>query len=94
MELTTPQWRIVKVPDMSLAEAQSLLAPDLGNPDLGYLPQRRKFTVDESLFQLPETAAFVADDTRSVPFMTFSSDQLRGVIVARPPLIDPDFTGY
>jgi hypothetical protein len=85
-ELTAPQWRIVKVPDMSLDEARVLMAPDPGDPELGHLPQRRKYTVDEALFQLPETAAFVADDSRVAPFMTFTADQLRGVIVQRPPL--------
>jgi len=92
-ELTAPQWRIVKIPDMSLSEAQSLLVPDLGNPDYGYLPQRRKFTIDEALITLPETQAFIADDTRTQPSMTFAADQLRGVIKERPPLQDPAYVG-
>jgi len=92
-ELTNPAWRIVKIPDMSLSEAQSFMVPDLGNPEYGYLSQRRKFTIDEALITLPEAQVFIADDTRAQPSMTFTADQLRGVVKERPPLQDPAYIG-
>lgn len=92
-ELTHPDWRIVKVPDMSVSEAESYLVPDMGNPEFGYLPQRRKFAIDQSRFVNPATAAFVADDTRAVPFITAPAAALRNVIVQRPPLLDPSYIG-
>lgn len=86
-ELTNPAWRIVKVPDMSVEEAYTYLVEDPGNEELGYLPQRRKYMIDQGRFIYPSTKAFVDDDTRQVPFLTVSAALLRNVIVERPPLL-------
>jgi hypothetical protein len=93
-ELTSPQWRILKVPALSLSEASMLLAAepydDPVHPSL--TRQRRMYRLDIDNVALPSAlATYLADETREEPafILTLDIDRIRRMIVRKPKIADP-----
>jgi len=102
LERTLPFWRIVRVPGMSLSEAEAFLAPEPGDPLVNKMLQRRQFKldVDGPGFNAQERA-FFSDDARAAhaitisvaSFLTVDADTVRALKVMKPPLADPKVIG-
>lgn len=91
-ELTNPDWRIVKLPNVSLDEAEAMTAGELpADPKVpSRTLQRRAFSFD--LDNLPQSvAAFIADDTRASPALTVNLTlaQFRGLKKRKEAKQDP-----
>lgn len=72
-ELGNPDWRILKLPDVSLTEADAMTTEELpADPQApSRTLQRRAFSFD--IDNLPQSAAaFIADDTRATPALTLA----------------------
>ena len=88
-ERTLPFWRIVKVPDMMISEAEAFLTPEPGDPVTNKMLQRRAFRFDLSLLD----PAFVADDSRKAPFVVTDALNARDAKVLKPAISDPAVIG-
>lgn len=91
-ELTNPDWRILKLPNVSVEEASAMLGGEL--PIDPQAPsrtlQRRAFSFD--LDNLPQSVAgFIADDTRKTPALTVNLTlaQFRGLKKRKEAKQDP-----
>lgn len=76
-ERSNPHWRIIRLPNVTLSEAQSFLAPE--PEDTPETPsrfrQRRAFRFDIDNPALPAAfAAWLADDSRAQPARTVNFD--------------------
>lgn len=96
MELSHPDARIVKLPNIPLAEARAFLGrePDTDpfNPSRTLQPRAFKLDLDN----LPSAAkVFIADDERRNPAVTLSITvtQLRALKLAKPRIQDPAVIG-
>lgn len=93
-ERTSPNYRIIALPNVSLPDAQAMLAPevdtDLNNPSRTL--QRRAFRFDLDTPTLPTTLdRFLADDTRAQAKYSWNLDT-QGFLnrkIAKPPIADP-----
>jgi hypothetical protein len=97
-ELTLPFWRIVKLPNISVSEASTLLAPEVdtdpANPSKTL--QRRAFKLDLSNVNLPQAVIdFLKDGTRSSPSITLNVGVagFRALKVQKQPVADPAVIG-
>lgn len=89
IELSNPDWRIVKSPGMSLAEAQTYLVPEPGLPASRML-QRRAFKFDINAVTMPASfSQWLADDSRLQPILTVSAAVLRALRAVKAPIPDP-----
>ena len=93
-ELTSPQWRILKVPALSVSEASMLLAgeppDDLVRPSL--TRQRRMYRLDIDNAALPVALqGYLADSTREKPafIVNIDIDQIRRMVIRKPKIADP-----
>ncbi len=79
-ELRNPDWRIVRLPNVSVEDAQELMAPErLATLDGERLMRKRRARLDVDNLPAP-VRAWLADDTRAVPI--FSSPLPRAAFVA------------
>ena len=78
-ELSAPFWRVVKLPHVSLEQAQTFLAPELDidprNPSK--VLQRRAFRFDLESADIPgDVKTWLADDARTEPVLTVTAEKL------------------
>lgn len=95
-ELAHAAWRIVSLPAVSLDEARSFAAPGHVAPWEGRIAPARAFGLDLDGPPVPAgLAAFLADDSRSVPVFTsdLTAAQLGALRVARVPAPHPAVFG-
>jgi len=94
LELTVPHLRIVKCAGMALDEAEAFLAPEPGDPLLNRMLQLRQFKLDVNSAALPAAIRnWIADDTRTQPFLAISLARVRGAKFLKPPVPDPGIIG-
>ncbi len=93
-ELTNPDWRIVKFPNVAQATAEAFAMPeqDADPAHPSRMLRRRAFMFDMTNVGLP--AAFrtwIADNARAAPTRTISltGPQLAAFMVRKAPLADP-----
>lgn len=93
-ELTLPFYRVLKIPALSVGEAETLIAPELEidpvNPSLTL--QRRAFGLDIDRPGLPaEMVAYLADDTRIAATFTVTLPlaQIRVLKTVKARIPDP-----
>jgi hypothetical protein len=94
-ELTNPDWRILKVPNLTVTDVQGFLAPEpeVNPAHPSRMLQRRAFKLDMSNVTLPAALwAWVQDSTRAVPTRTLNVTlaQLLALKVLKPALPDPN----
>lgn len=93
-DLTEPFWRIVKLPQVSVSAAQTLLAPELDldpqNPSPVLRRRAFKWDVDSGTWST-QVRNWINDDTRATPFRTvnISEAQFLALKVAKTPLPNP-----
>lgn len=90
-ELSNPDWRIVKAPTMTPAEAETYLAAE---PEQGAsrMTQRRAFHLNldfASDVASREISAWLMDDTRKQPAITIPVGVIRALRKQKPKIIDP-----
>ncbi len=91
-ELRNPDWRIVKVPGVSVTQAAAFLGPELNtdpaNPSR--MLRRRAFRLDVDA--LPDPKGQLGDHKRRNPLHRVNLDHvgLMAFKVAKPPLSDPN----
>jgi len=97
-EKTLPFYRILKLPNVTLAQAAPYLAPeppvDPLNPSKTL--QKRVFSLNLAHVTLPAALkTFIADDTRASPSYTFNATaaQIAAVVVTKAPIADPGVIG-
>lgn len=77
-ELKNPDWRIVVMPELSLGDAQAMLAPELDkdpkSPSKTLQRRAFKFDLDALATSSPDAKAFLADGKRSSPIIKFVAD--------------------
>lgn len=88
-ELTNPDWRIVKVPAVTVEEAAPCLEPEdeFGSPSWTPMSQRRKTMINADHVNLPQAfKAWLVDDTRAQPTFTLSitKQQFADIKALRP----------
>jgi len=90
-----PFWRIIKLPNVTVAQASNLLAPERDTDPQGPSPylQYRQFYFDKTKIPAGQIALLqnLADDLRTNGFVTlnFTAAQLANVISRRPALSAP-----
>lgn len=93
-ELTNAFWRIVKVPAMTMSEAQAFLAGEPGDPITNKMLQRRQFKLDvDSATLTTAVRDWIADDTRAVPYLEVALLTSRSLKTLKPPILDPNVIG-
>ena len=97
-ELKNPDWRIIKLPGVTVSAASVFLAPELPvdplNPSKTL--QRRIFKINLDDPSIPAAvAAVLADNKRTVPTITAAavSFNLAALKVAKPSIADPAIIG-
>lgn len=93
-ELKNPDWRVIKIPKVSVLEAQAFLQPELDadpkNPSR--VLQRRAFKVDLENAELLPVKTVLDDAARKTEtaLVDFTFEQLQAVKVEKPRLQDPN----
>jgi hypothetical protein len=97
-ELTNPDWRIIKLPNVAVSQAEAFLGQELdtdpANPSR--MLRRRAFLLDIDFADLPVAFKnWLRDDTRATPTRTvnYTPAQFLALKVAKTPLIDPNVIG-
>ncbi len=72
LEQQSPDWRIVKVPELAREEAETLIAEQRPHTEF-YTPARRAFWLDPEQWPL-DVQAWYADDSRARPSITLTRD--------------------
>lgn len=97
-ELSNPDWRIIKIPSITVSEALAYTAPeldvDLKNPSKTL--QRRAFRIDIDNVAIPAgIKAYLLDNTRATSSMTLgiSVAAIRALKTAKAPVQDPAVFG-
>ena len=88
LERTSPDWRIVKVPGMSLDEGDQFIVPEPVD-ETRFVRRRRAFKIDVQLLP-PSVRAYMANDQRSQPFVEVPKGVFIASKVARAPLLRDD----
>lgn len=89
-ELTNPDWRIVRVPGISEAEAGAMLAPEPGL-EVNRMLQRRAFKIDLDHGAIARAnRAFIDDDSRQTKLIEITLQQARFLKKQLKPVQDPD----
>lgn len=96
-ELANPDWRIFKLPDMKLADAQAMLAPELDvdpqHPSKTLQRRVFKFNLDDPSLPVA-TQTLVTDATRqSEAVAGVSAPALLALKVQKAPVADPAVIG-
>lgn len=95
-ELTHPEWRIMKFPQVSMTEAEVWLSPELPTAPVvapesaPRFLQARGFRIELDLFP-EELQEWLRDDSRAVPSITldWSAEKLRNMTGRVAPIKDP-----
>ena len=92
-ELSTPAWRIILAPGITVSQATAFLGPELPVDPLhpSRMLQRRAFVLD--LSKLPALwLLWLADNTRAQPTKLFSGTaaQVLALKTVKPPRSDPN----
>lgn len=91
-ELTNPEWRIVKLPGVSVSEASTFLGPEFDTDPLNpsRMLQRRAFRLDVDA--LPDPKGQMADHKRKNPLhkVNLTGGQLIALKHKKPALADPN----
>lgn len=97
-EMSNPDWRILKLPNVPVATAEAFLGPefdtDPSNPSR--MLRRRAFMVDVDNATIPAgLKAWILDDTRAAPTRTinYTPAQFAALKKAKTPLADPNVLG-
>jgi len=91
-ELRNPDWRIIKIPGVTVIEAESFLGAEMdadpANPS--QVLQRRAFRLDVDA--LPDSSGQVGDASRRNPLhrVNIDYDDLMALKISKPPLVDPN----
>lgn len=94
IELTNPDWRIIKVIGLDAAVARQLLAPESGDERVDKMLRRRKYKLDVDFADLPKAGKdYLRDDTRIQPSITISKVMAQSLITLKPPPQDPAVIG-
>lgn len=94
-ELTNPDWRILRVPAVTVGQAAAFVTPEVDTDPAhpSRVLQRRGFRINlEGIAINGAWTAWIADDTRAAPARTLSATlaQLTALRVKKPALIDPN----
>lgn len=97
-EKTVPFWRIVKLPNVTVAQATPYLRPEIATDPLNPSKtlQKRAFKLDLSNATLPAAfITFIQDNTRAQPSYTFnaSAATIASIVVLKSPITDPAILG-
>lgn len=105
LERKNPDWHIVKVPGMSMSEAQAFTSPEIGDPKLNLMLRPRAFKVDvDTLAKAEKSLETTADkgikgkqdilaNARAVESVTLTAKKLTDAKVLKVGLTDPAVIG-
>jgi hypothetical protein len=97
-ELTDPQYRLLRVPAMSLSEARTFVAEEQDvnpqAPSRMLLRRAFKLDIDHPIVPIP-VKAWLADATRATPLLVLNLNIsiVRGLKVLKPSIPDPQIIG-
>lgn len=97
-ELVNPFWRILKLPNVTVAQAEGFLGREFDTDPAkpSRVLRRRAFGVDLASVTIPAgLKAWLLDDTRAAPTRTtnFTPAQFLALKQAKAPLLDPNVIG-
>lgn len=93
-ELRNRDWRIVKVPGLSMVEAEAMTVEEPHDPERSRMMLRRWFRLDVDSVDLPQRARqVIADDSRAAPTFDLTLQQLRAAKLQKSPVADPAVIG-
>lgn len=93
-ERTNPEWRIVRVPGLTVAAAEELMTPDSGDRRVNRMIRwrRKAFDLEHAGLRAKDIQA-LQDNARSVPVIKLSAAIGRALIKTKPPADDPAVIG-
>jgi hypothetical protein len=97
-ELTNPDWRIIKLPNVTVSQVDGFLGPEFDTDPAhpSRMLRRRAFMLDIDFSDLPLAFKnWLRDDTRAAPTRTvnYTPAQFLALKVAKTPLTDPNVIG-